>query len=59
MIISHKYKLIFIHIYKNGGTFMGKLLKNLDKNIVLIIISQQKKHVNNFLIYGINIQKYV
>lgn len=34
MIISHKYKLIFVHIYKNGGTFVGQLLKNLDKNIV-------------------------
>ena len=34
MIISHKYKLIFIHIYKNAGTFVTKILKNLDKNIV-------------------------
>ena len=33
MIISHKYKLIFIHIYKNAGGFIIKFLKNLDKNI--------------------------
>ncbi len=30
MIISHKYKIIFIHIYKTAGTFIVKLLKNLD-----------------------------
>ena len=34
MIISHKYKLIFIHIYKNAGTFVTKLIKNLDSNAV-------------------------
>ena len=30
MIISHKYKIIFIHIYKTAGTFIVQLLKNLD-----------------------------
>ena len=34
MIISHKYKLIFIHIPKAAGTFMTKLLENLDKNSI-------------------------
>ena len=34
MLISHKYKLIFIHIYKNAGTFVTKMLKKLDKDIV-------------------------
>lgn len=34
MIISHKYKLIFIHIYKNAGTFVTKFLYNLDNNII-------------------------
>lgn len=33
MIISHKYKLIFIHIPKNAGTFITQLLKNLDENL--------------------------
>ena len=32
MIISHKYKLIFIHIYKTAGTFVTKVLKNLDED---------------------------
>ena len=34
MIISHKYKLIFIHIYKNAGTFIIQVLKNLDKDVI-------------------------
>ena len=34
MIISHKFKLIFIHIYKNGGSFIKKLLLKLDKNAI-------------------------
>ena len=33
MIISHKYKIIFIHICKNAGTFITYFLKNLDENI--------------------------
>ena len=33
MIISHKYKLIFIHIPKNAGTFITKFLDNLDENL--------------------------
>ena len=35
MIISHKYKIIFIHIFKNAGTFITTFLKNLDENIDL------------------------
>ena len=35
MIISHKLKLIFIHIPKNAGTFIWGLLKKLDENIVI------------------------
>lgn len=30
MIVSNKYKIIFIHIYKNAGTFIRKIMKNLD-----------------------------
>jgi hypothetical protein len=33
MIISHKYKVIFIHIYKNAGTFITAFLHNLDPNL--------------------------
>lgn len=33
MIISHKYKVIFIHIPKNAGTFITQLLHNLDENL--------------------------
>ena len=35
MIISHKLKLIFIHIPKNAGTFIWFLLKKIDENIVI------------------------
>jgi hypothetical protein len=35
MIISHKLKLIFIHIPKNAGTFIWNLLKKIDENIVI------------------------
>lgn len=33
LIISHKYKIIFFHIYKTGGTYVTKLLNKMDKNI--------------------------
>ena len=33
MIISDKYKLIFIHIPKNGGTYVTNVMYNLDKDI--------------------------
>ena len=32
MIISHKYNLCFVHIPKNGGTFVSSFLKFLDPN---------------------------
>ena len=33
MIISHKFKIIFIHIYKTAGTYITKLLKNIDPDV--------------------------
>jgi hypothetical protein len=35
MIISHKFKIIFIHIYKTAGTYIKKLLKKIDPDIKL------------------------
>jgi hypothetical protein len=35
MLVSHKLKLIFIHIPKNAGTFMWNLLKKLDNDLVV------------------------
>jgi hypothetical protein len=35
MLVSHKLKLIFIHIPKNAGTFMWNLLKRLDNDLVV------------------------
>jgi len=34
MIISHKYKFVFIHIYKNAGTFVTNLIKKIDINAI-------------------------
>lgn len=34
MIISNKYKIIFIHIPKTAGTFVTTLIKKIDKNSV-------------------------
>ena len=36
MLISHKYKLIFIHIPKNAGTYIYHLLKQIDKELIVI-----------------------
>jgi hypothetical protein len=47
MIISHKYKLIFIHIYKNAGTFITELLKKLDKDIVNVDVHISAKNAKN------------
>lgn len=33
MIISHKYKIIFIHIPKNAGSFITFILKLVDPNL--------------------------
>jgi len=30
MIISHEYKFVFIHIRKHAGTFVTKLILNID-----------------------------
>ena len=35
MLVSHKLKLIFIHIPKNAGTFIWNLLKKLDNELVV------------------------
>ena len=35
-LISHKYKIIFFHISKTGGTYVTKLLKNIDPNVDII-----------------------
>jgi hypothetical protein len=48
MIISHKYKFVFIHIYKNAGTFVTNLIKKLDPDAI---------DVRD--IHGIGHQKYV
>lgn len=34
MIISHKFRIIFIHIYKNAGSFIRRLLLKLDGNAI-------------------------
>lgn len=34
MLVSHKYRAIFIHIPKNAGTFVWKLLKFVDPDLV-------------------------
>ena len=36
MLISLKYKLIFIHIYKTGGNFVRTFLRKLDPNILSV-----------------------
>jgi hypothetical protein len=33
MLVSHKYKIIFIHIPKNAGTFIWKLLNTIDPEL--------------------------
>lgn len=33
MIISHKYKIVFIHIPKNAGSYVTNILYNLDKDL--------------------------
>ena len=30
MIISHRYKCVFVHVPKNGGTFVTNLMKSID-----------------------------
>jgi hypothetical protein len=37
MIISHKYKFVFIHIQKNAGTFTTNLILKLDPNAINMI----------------------
>jgi chondroitin 4-sulfotransferase 11 len=33
MLVSHKYKIIFIHIPKNAGTFIWNILKKIDPEL--------------------------
>ena len=33
VVISDKYKIVFIHIPKNAGTFITHYLKQIDENI--------------------------
>jgi hypothetical protein len=33
MIVSHKYKVIFIHIYKNAGSYITYFMKKIDPNV--------------------------
>jgi len=37
MIISHKYKLVFIHIPKTGGSYVKTLLNQIDDECVEIL----------------------
>ena len=48
MIISHKYKIIFIHIPKNAGSFITQFLNNLDKNLDAIVGPMMTISVKNF-----------
>ena len=48
MIISHKYKFVFIHIYKNAGTFVTNLIIKLDPDSIEV------KDIN-----GLGHQKYI
>ena len=34
MLVSHKYKFVFIHIHKNAGTFVTNLLKQVDNDLL-------------------------
>jgi hypothetical protein len=56
MIISHKYKIIFIHIPKNAGTFITKILRYIDDNLDTTYIghptAEQAKNMINPLIWN-------
>lgn len=47
MIVSHKFKLIFIHIPKNAGTFILKLLKKYDPFLVEYYNYSSRKTLHN------------
>ena len=61
MIISHKYKLIFLHIYKTAGAFMTRVLKNLDKNIINVDEHSRAKNAKKKIPKNMEkiIQRYV
>ena len=55
MIISHKYKFVFIHIIKNGGTFTTNLIMNLDPSAINIVDSAEIGHQTYKEIYEMDI----
>ena len=50
MIISHKYKFVFIHIPKTAGTFVTELLLSLDKDAINLYSDDNNGHQTFFLI---------
>ena len=57
MIISHEYKLVFIHIGKNAGTFVTELILNIDPTAENIYTNnnghQTFAHIQQMNIYSI------
>ena len=49
MIVSHKYQLIFIHIYKNAGTFVSQFLKALDPQAIDTVGHENAKKTRELL----------
>lgn len=55
VVISDKYKLVFIHLHKNAGTFVTDYLQRIDKDIRNIYTNgyghQYLKHIKKMDIY--------
>ncbi|MGB1729737.1 MAG: hypothetical protein ACPHF2_07035 [Crocinitomicaceae bacterium] len=49
MIVSHKYQLIFIHIYKNAGMFVSQFLKALDPQAIDTVGHETAKKARTLL----------